>query len=221
MPDLFVATKHLPQDQEQDKEEPAAPKPFATVKPKGKAPHVFSSFCQNPQNIHFQNQEEDEEILLFLRRHFITNLPWIFSVIFLFFLPMISGFIFSSMHLMPAFMSAKMITFLTFFYYLCVFSYALVSFFTWFFNISLITGKRVIDIDFSELVYKNVSATKLDLVQDASFSEIGVIRSVFDYGDVLIQTAGSLDNFDLLAVPHPEKVIQIVENLIGKDNHAI
>ncbi len=214
MPDLFVSNnKHLPA---QDKEESAAPEVLKIIPRKGRRPHIFTSFCPNPMEINFAEKEEDEKVLLFLRRHFITNVPWILISVFLIILPFALISILNILN-MPIGLPKNSGNFLLMFYSLILFSYILVSYLTWFFNISLITDKRVIDIDFSNLVYKNVAATKLDLVQDASFSQIGVIRSVFDYGDVLIQTAGSLDNFDLLAVPHPEKVIEITGNLIGKE----
>ncbi len=214
MPDLFVS--------QNNKDESAAPEPV-TSDPTPKIqhhPHMFSSYCENPNYLSFQSQESDEKILLFLRRHFITNLPWIFITFLLLFAPFALNFIIVQTNTPISFLPIRFVTFLLLFYYLLVLTYALVSYFTWFFNISLITQKRVIDIDFSELVYKNVAATKLDLIQDASYSQIGVIRSIFDYGDVMVQTAGALDNFDFKAVPKPEKVIQIVESLIGRSQNG-
>lgn len=90
------------------------------------------------------------------------------------------------------------------------------SFITWFFNTSLITTERVVDIDFSEVVYKNIAETKMDLVQDVSYTQSSVIRTLFNYGDVLVQTAGTIDNFDLQAVPNPDRAVEIVEEQIGK-----
>jgi hypothetical protein len=78
-----------------------------------------------------------------------------------------------------------------------------------------------VDVDFSSVVYKNVSSTKLNLVQDVSFSQIGAIRTFFDYGDILVQTAGTLDNFDFTASPEPENVVHIIGDLIGGRNSGI
>ncbi len=178
--------------------------------------HALAAFCQNPIDVTFQTQETDEEILLFLRRHFITNVPWIFISLFFLVLPILIQFAFNVTSFSLSFLPSPFITVFLSFYYLIVFAYVFISFLTWFYNISFITTKRVVDIDFSDLVYKNIAATKLSLVQDVSYSQVGVIRSLFDYGDVLVQTAGAIDNFDLLAVPQPEKVVQIIENLIGR-----
>src|SRR5438477_750172 len=44
-------------------------------------PGMLSTFVQHPQKLTFTQQDEDEEIIIFVRRHFVTNLPWIIAVI--------------------------------------------------------------------------------------------------------------------------------------------
>ncbi len=177
--------------------------------------HLVSAFCEYPRHIKFANQETDETILLFLRRHLITNLRWIIIGIIFALIPLILVILINfGVSLIQLPFKYTLVFFLT--YYFILLNYFFVNFITWYFNISFVTEKRVIDIDFSGLVYKNVAATKINLVQDVSYSQTGVIRSVFDYGDVLVQTAGSLENFDFSAVPHPAKVVGIIEELIGK-----
>ena len=46
----------------------------------------------------------------------------------------------------------------------------------------------------------------------------GVARTIFNYGDVFIQTAAEVSEFDFLAVPNPDKVAKIIEDLITKDD---
>jgi hypothetical protein len=41
----------------------------------------------------------------------------------------------------------------------------------------------------------------------------GAIRTIFNYGDVLVQTAGEVPNFDFLAVPNPDKVVKVLQEL--------
>jgi len=177
---------------------------------------LFASFWQNPHGVYFDTQEANEHILLFLRRHFITNLPWLFSSFLLVFVPLIIGYLFSFIHypfpaLSPIFVSAIVAM-----YYLFVFTNAYVHFLDWYYNISLITHKRVLDIELKDLVYKKISATKISLVQDINYVQTGTIRTLFNYGEVLIQTAGTQDNFYINSVPKPEVVVRIVEELIGK-----
>lgn len=178
--------------------------------------HFFTSFKEMPKSVCFQTQEEGEMILLFLRRSFVTNLSWIFSSVIFAFLPFL--FFYAVQAALAPFSSIPPndVFVLVAFYYLILVTIVFINFITWYFNIMLVTTERVVDIDFADLVYKNIAETKISLVQDVSYTQIGVIRALFDYGDVLIQTAGTLDNFDFKAVPRPERVVQIVENLIGK-----
>ena len=41
----------------------------------------------------------------------------------------------------------------------------------------------------------------------------GVIRTVFNYGDVYIQTAAEVPAFEFLAVPKPDRVAGILQEL--------
>ena len=182
-------------------------------KPKHRRMHIFTSYCELPPNVTFENQNSNETILLFLRKSFITNFPWLLGGISLALFPLILWvFVRELFFFFP--LRFTIILFLS--YYLLLFSYVFMNFITWYFDIMLITTHRIVDIDFEDLVYKNVAETKLNLVQDVSYTQTGTIRTLFDYGDVLIQTAGTIDNFDLRAVPIPERIVNIVEDLIGK-----
>lgn len=220
MPDIFTPTSAS------DTTQPEVGQPLAEKTPvvikKPDHTHHFASFCDHPEGIYFENQEADEEVLLFLRRHFITNVPWLATTIILLILP---PFLIFTLPFLPTFLSSLPPEFgkvLLLFYYLLVFNFALLEFITWFYNISLITQKRIIDIDFSDLVYHDVAVTKLNLVEDTNYTQIGFIRSLFNYGDVFVQTAGEKLHFDFLAVPKPTRVIDIIQNLIGRrrdDSH--
>jgi hypothetical protein len=229
MPDVFVADKNEAEQQTENKtsDAPYIAKSDTNIKPvtiesspipPANRVHLFTSLCKNPDDISFQNQDEGEKPLLFIRKDFVTNTGWILTGIFLIFLPVLFSVTQYSLHISFNLLPERFGLIFLFFYYLLTISYWYINFITWYFNISLITDRRIIDIDFSGLVYKNVSATKLDLVQDVSYTQIGVIRNFFDYGDVLIQTAGTLDNFVFDAAPRPEDIVHVVEGLIGKSH---
>jgi len=227
MPDIFVAKhKEVPKDQKRKRNNLTHFKDFIkklteytlTSQKTDSNLKIFSTFCINPTGISFENKEEDEKILLLLRRHIITNFFWVLTTIVLLLIPLFFVLLnsyninpFSLINLPIRFISSFLIL-----YYLIVITYALINFINWYFNACLITDKRVIDINFSGLVYKNVSTTKFDLLQDASYNQTGFLRSLFNYGDVLLQTAGSLENFDIQAVPHPDRVVHLVEGLLGR-----
>jgi hypothetical protein len=63
----------------------AAAKAAPTIK-KSK-PHFYTAFWNHPMGVSFAEQEAGEEIILILRRHFVTNFPWIVFAIILSILP--------------------------------------------------------------------------------------------------------------------------------------
>jgi len=226
MPDIFVAepeTKKttVPEMPYVLEKQMGSDKPIPIVQPPiddDHSVHLFSSFCKDPVGISFQSQENNEKILLFLRRDFITNTKWILIGIALAVIPLFlifSEYLFRS--ILP-FLDFNFYLLLLLFYYLFIAAYLYINFITWYYNVALITDQRVIDVDFSSLVYKDVATTKLSLVQDVSYAQVGVVRTFFDYGNILIQTAGSLDNFIFESSPKPEAAVHIVEELIGKRN---
>lgn len=226
MPDIFVA-----EPETKDATVPEIPyvlekqerldKPIPIIQPPiniDNSVHLFSSFCKDPDGISFQSQEKGEKILLFLRRDFITNAKWILIGVVLAILPLLLVFSQQLFKNPLPFLTFKFYLLFLFFYYLFVAAYFYINFITWYYNVALITDRRVIDVDFSSLVYKDVATTKLSLVQDVSYAQVGVVRTFFDYGNILIQTAGSLDNFIFESSPKPEDAVHIIEELIGKRN---
>jgi hypothetical protein len=223
MPDIFVAEQKT-EDLAQNKKEVLSKEPVLAAEIPDKnsgSVHLFTSYCQDPDDITFENQDEDEKVLLFIRKDFITNLSWIISGAFLLTVPLLITPVLMFLHLPFFVLPEKYLIVLIIFYYLFVTTFVFISFITWYFNIDIVTEKRIIDIEFEGIVYKNVAATKLTLVQDVSYAQVGVTRTIFDYGDVLIQTAGTIDNFTFEAVPRPEDAVHVVENLIGKRNEQL
>lgn len=223
MPDIFVATDKQTEDpattvsKSLDNKESNHLEILDDTNFPQKRTHLFSAFYKNPKGIYFKNQEKDEEILLFVRKAIITNFKWVFVSIVLLLLPLLA-FLFVNFGGQIISFPIKYILFFLAFYYLIIFSYIYVNFITWYFNIAFVTNIRVVDIDFSGLIYKNIAATKLNLIQDVSFIQAGAVRTFFNYGDVFVQTAGTYTNFEFEAAPQPENAVHIIEDLIGKPN---
>lgn len=177
--------------------------------------HFYTAYCEYPTNVTFPDQDPDEEIALFIRRHFVTNIPWIaISIIAIIFPPLILPLLISLFSFVKISIATQ--TAALFFYYLATFGYILVNFSIWYFHASLITSKRIIDMDLDNILSKHVAETRIDLVQDVSYTQIGAIRSVFNFGDVFIQTAGTLANIEFDKAPNPAMIAKILGDLIHK-----
>ncbi|HSW96288.1 MAG TPA: hypothetical protein VLF89_00530 [Candidatus Saccharimonadales bacterium] len=185
--------------------------------------HIFTTYCEYPKNVHFGTQEPNEQVLLFLRRDFITNVPWIISSILLLLAPTLFLAVATASNIQIAMIPQNISFIFSSFYFLIVATYIFINFITWYFNSSLVTTIRVVDVDFEDIIYKNISETKLNLVQDVSYKQIGAIQTFYDFGDVLIQTAAPVDTFDLNQVPRPQHVVEVIEELIGRRGrlHAV
>lgn len=188
-------------------------------------PHMnaLSSFCQNPKGVSFQTQKKEESIILFLRSHFITNLSWIIFTAILVCLPLIVT-LFLPLFKIDFLSSPAAVRFATIyvlFYYLMVFSYAFINFLHWFYNVFIVTTERIIDIDYSDIVVHNMSQTKLNHIEDVTYTQSGFIPSFFNYGNLFVQTAGTEGNFEAFSIPRPAEATDIITQLTGKKHYEL
>lgn len=211
MPDIYVAPK-----------EPATAPPKAGPPRAEKEPveptlqqtaSPLTAYALYPDNVRFDTQAEEEQIILLLRKHWITNLPWLFATFLFVFVPPIVFPTLVIRKILPPLLPNFILVFAVF-WYLVTFGFALVSFIVWYFNVYIVTNERVIDVDFLHLLYKQLSSTRIARIQDVTYKLGGVARSLFDFGDVFIQTAGTEPNFEFLAVPHPETVVRKIAELM-------
>ncbi|MBU1075275.1 PH domain-containing protein, partial [Patescibacteria group bacterium] len=77
-------------------------------------------------------------------------------------------------------------------------------------NAFMITNKRIIDFDQKGLFDKTVSVATYDKIQDISFKKKGVFSTVFNYGTIVIQTAGTNANLEIRSVFEPEKIQDVI-----------
>jgi membrane protein YdbS with pleckstrin-like domain len=174
-------------------------------------PHFYSSFTHFPDGVSFEEQEENEDIILLIRRHFATNIPWIFVSFLLILLPLTFPF---SISFFPfPLPSMQAISLYIAFYYLVVFGFILINFTLWYFNVGLVTNLHVIDIDLSGILYRQISQAKMEKIEDVTYKQSGFIRSLFNYGDVHVQTAGEEENIEYDRVPRPAKVAEIINDI--------
>ena len=198
MPDIFVSSKNKSET------------PEKKIKgfPKNEKKGLFSAFNMYPDNISFETKENDEKIILMLREHPIVNVRWIFFGLILFLAP---PFIVQTgiLNLLPE----GYPTVIVMVWYLVSFAYVIEGFFRWYFNVFFITTRRVVDVDFLNLINKRVSDAEIEKIQDVTYSTGGAIGTTLNYGDVLIQTASETQQISFEKVPNPEKVADILDDL--------
>jgi Bacterial PH domain len=78
-------------------------------------------------------------------------------------------------------------------------------------DIWVITNQRIIDSTKTSPLTMKLSTADLVNVQDMTVQRDGLFRTLFNYGDVICQTAAEQQEFRLIGIPHPEDVQLLVD----------
>ena len=178
----------------------------------GHSKSSFSNFLVNPKVLTFAEQENDEIIYLAVRPHLISNISWIVTSIFMLFVPLLFHYL-DFLNFFPLRYRISAI----FFWYLITFMFTFEKFLSWYFDFYLITNKRIVDIDFRNILNKHFAQTDISMIQDVSCSVKGFLGTFFNFGDLLIQTAAEINQINFEKVPSPSKIIKLIKELQEAD----
>jgi len=181
-------------------------------KPNG---NPLTSFAWFPPQIAFATQKEKEKVILLIRQHWITNVGWILLAIIFAIFPTI--FLFYQDQIIPAdyfLREPQVLPLCVIIWYLLVTGFIFSQFLNWYFNVNIVTTERIIDVDFHNVLYKNVSEAELERIQDVTHKNVGTLSVLFDYGAVMIQTAAEFSDIEFLRVPNPAEIHKIITDLL-------
>jgi len=174
---------------------------------------LLHALCVKP-GIKFENQKADEIVLLSLRAHPITLIPTVINSMLIITLIFFSGF------LLNQFLSWVQLIYLITFFLFVNFIYIWLQIVNWYFNIGIVTDKQIIDVDFSALSFRNISRTELEHVEDITVKVSGFASSIFDLGNIFVQTAGSEINTEFMNVPHPARAAHIIQDILKQNGNT-
>lgn len=205
MPDLYIADegKEVKKPESSTKE-----KSMKDTKHESKSTTLLS-YCYYPENIRFTTQDPEEKVILLLRQHPIVNFGWILLTIIMIWAPNVLES-FPLIDFLP--LNYRLVALLL--WYLIVTAFVFEKFLSWYFSVYIVTDERVIDVDFINLIYREITAASVDKIQDVTVQSGGVIMSLFNYGNVYIQTAAERPLLEFDKVPKPDKVARILRRLI-------
>lgn len=170
--------------------------------------HPLSSFCYYPARVKFINEDPEEEIILLLRRHPITNLGWILIAILMVLAPLLFKFYPVFDFLPSGFQIVSVMI-----WYMITVAFIFEEFLSWFFHVNIITDERIIEVDFVNLLYREMTDANIDQIQDVTVKMGGAPRTFFNYGNLIIQTASEVPRIDFEAVPNPDEVARVLREL--------
>lgn len=204
MPDIFVASP-------KKRIESQAKKIIKSIGEK-ETRNPLAAFVALPSNIEFETQAKEEKIILLLRRHWVTNVPWFLMAVLMALAPLLLRVV-PLLDFMPVRFQLVAIAM----WYLVILAFIFEKFLVWFFNVYIITDERIVDVDFISLVYRRITDAQIDKIQDITYKTGGLLRSIFDFGDIYIQTAGQKLEIEFESVPKPDKVVRVLNQLIEEE----
>lgn len=175
---------------------------------------LFPAFFEKPEKIGFEHQEGDETIELMLRQHFATQLSWIFIAIIALllqvFLPsVIEQPTFNFLKFVPT----QIIIGIILLWNMLILAFVLEKFLFWYFNVYIVTNLHLVDVNFHNLLNRDVTEVRLKDIESASWKMRGVVGSIFDFGDVVVETAAKQQSIQFIAVPNPDYVADKINDL--------
>lgn len=174
----------------------------------GHTHNPLTSFSYLPDKARFINEDPEEEVILLLRKHPITNTSWILLAFMMIIAPSFIG-VLTPVGLLP--WDYQFVLGLV--WYLITSAYILEQFLSWFFHVNIITDERIIEVDFVNLVYREITDANIDKIEDVTVEVGGVFRTFFNYGNIVIQTAADVPKITFEAVPEPDKVTRVLREL--------
>ena len=208
MPDLYTANETKIENKKKEPEQVSA-KTIDSFQDEHDRAKSAASFCYFPENVRFTTQDPEEKIVLLLRQHPITNCGWIVIAALMLYAPKVLQYFPILAFLPDNFQLVAVIG-----WYLIVVALVFEKFLSWYFSVYIITDERVIDVDFLNLIYREITASSIDKIQDVTVQSGGAIMSLFNYGNVFIQTAAERPLIEFDKVPKPDKVARILRKLI-------
>ncbi|OGH94271.1 MAG: hypothetical protein A2538_01750 [Candidatus Magasanikbacteria bacterium RIFOXYD2_FULL_41_14] len=160
-----------------------------------------------------------EHIVTTVRHHPVTFLPTIF--IFLILAAMPIGVVGMLNQLYPTLLINDLayplgvLFFSAYYLSICLFFYS--YFVTFYLDMWIVTNDRLIDVYQKNLFSRTISELDLYQIQDVTSDVHGLFPSIFNYGNVTIQTAGPVPKFIIHNAHRPHKLRQLVLDLAAED----
>lgn len=161
--------------------------------------------------------EDDERILLMVRRHWFVFFTRVFGVVFTACAPFaVAGFAFLKLE-------AYQVTTELFSVYASyiLFASALWLLLNWmtlafiwtdhYLDLWIVTDRRIISIDQKSLFVRSIGSFRLERLQDMNVEIPGFLATMFNYGTIEAQTAsGSEEEFRAKGLPNPREIKSVI-----------
>lgn len=199
-------------------------KPLSRVSPRVQVSHdaaVFLAFIDNPCPLFYSGGtmklpfalQEDEQVVKVVRRHWLHLYPRLIGLLFIALVPVALFWLVvwttltldTTLRWLLIAGSATWLLFWAVRLYLLAYRYNN--------DIWVITDQRIIDSVRTHPFSLRIETADLVNVQNLAINRTGLLRTLFDYGDVACETAGETGKFTLAGVPNPRDVQLLIDRL--------
>ncbi len=158
----------------------------------------------------------DEHVIAELRRHPLVVFLDLLLFGFLMIIPiMLYAFIYlANIALSENVLVYTFIILATSIYYLYIWMFTLHSLMDYVLDIWIITNERIVDMEQKGLFSIALSEQEIHRIQDMTAEINGILPTLFNYGNVYIQTAGEKERFIFKQVHDPKNVVKILSHLL-------
>jgi hypothetical protein len=166
-----------------------------------------------------------EHIVFYLRRHWFTFATVAVWYTVLFIVPLILAVVianwFPELHerLFNGELTETIVRLTICLYYLGLWVFLWNAWVDYYLDVWLVTNERVLSLEQRGLFNRVVAELRLSRVQDVASNVKGFWPTILHYGDVRVQTAGEMPNFDLKEVPRPYEVAEKILRLADTWRH--
>jgi len=163
---------------------------------------------------HFKDLDQDEKIIQIVHRNWFylfEQFFWMIVIVVVFmgginFIPMFFPEILKNINNSVSLFAQN-------FFMLVIWLYGFMIWIDYYFDIWIITTERIINIEQKGMFARKASELRLQRIQDITTEVTGFMPTVFNYGDIRIQTAGTTEEFIFRTISDPYNVKNIIMDL--------
>lgn len=162
----------------------------------------------------FPGKDRREAIFVFVRPYFVAFLPTALIFMLIFAFSVVAQISIASGSLSDLSVSSHNLIVLGLgifeMFVLSIFIIALMDFYN---DILIVTDRRLVDIEQAQLFSRSIAELQLEDVEDVNSKVEGLFATIFGYGTVEIQTAGTNPNFISKHLRQPREIASIISDL--------
>lgn len=161
------------------------------------------------------NLKNDESVYVFARPYFLAFLPWISLGVVMLVVGVIMVIMAATLvpEIQETALANNIFVIMSSAFFLLILPFLTVAFIDFYYDIHIVTDRRLVDIDQHALFKREINELALEEVQDVTSTHEGILGNIFDYGLVSIETASAKQKFEFQHIRHPNQIAAIILDL--------